>query len=393
MPLDTAVPGRPEDVHGLATWVRSTLGIQLGATAGQLNSATRTAATGWLGASGEAFRTRMDRGARGTDELATTAADSARALDDFAVGLQRTQADMNEVRLTAAAAGLAVDGDLILEPGAAPPPPGPPPVGPAATPEAVAAHADATSAVGRWQELDAAYRRAGEAALALRRHQNTLVVSALQNAYDDVTKKWFLSAGDMVGAGAGGLATYQAHALSTEAARLRELADTTRARATSAPPGTSRNTIFRDLDEATEFGRRADDLAGRSTRLSKAADAWGLRAGGALAVAGVVYDIVATDKPVDQAIVSGTVGFAASVGAGMATGAVVGSFIPFPVVGTVAGAVIGAAAGLFASGAVDALYEHGIGAVGQAWDAGLDAVTETGAAIGGLAEDAWDAIF
>lgn len=119
----------------------------------------------------------------------------------------------------------------------------------------------------------------------------------------------------------------------------------------------------------------------------------GVAGWGALAVAGVVYDIVATDKPADQAIVSGAVGFAASVGAGMATGAAIGTFIPFPVVGTVAGAIIGAGVGLFASGAVDALYENGIGAVGEAWDAGLDAVGETGAAIGGLLEDAWDAIF
>jgi hypothetical protein len=39
------------------------------------------------------------------------------------------------------------------------------------------------------------------------------------------------------------------------------------------------------------------------------------------------------------------------------------------------------------------LYENGIGAVGDAISDGASAVTDTGKALGGLAEDAWNAIF
>ncbi len=110
--------------------------------------------------------------------------------------------------------------------------------------------------------------------------------------------------------------------------------------------------------------------------------------GGALAVAGVAYDIY-NGKPVEQAVVSGAVGFGASV----AAGAAIGTLIPVPVVGTAAGAVSGAVVGLFASGMVDSLYQNGTDSIGQAFDDGVKAVGDTGKTIGNLAEDAWHAIF
>lgn len=256
MPLDTAVPGRPDAVHELATWVRSTLGARLLDTADNLSAAARTADAGWQGESGRAFHTRMSRNTKGTEELATTTGDSARAFDDFAVGLHRTQAEMQEIRLSAAAAGLAVEGDLIMEPGPEPALPGPAPIGPTATRESVDAHATATSAHGRWQEAQAAWRRADEAVTALRQHQNTVVVAMLRNVYNDVTTKWFLSAGDMVGAGAAGLVTHKAGALTKEATRLKDLADATRARAFTAPAATPAATIYRDFDDARRSAAR-----------------------------------------------------------------------------------------------------------------------------------------
>jgi len=83
------------------------------------------------------------------------------------------------------------------------------------------------------------------------------------------------------------------------------------------------------------------------------------------------------------------VGFGASV----AAGAAIGTLIPVPVVGTAVGAVGGAAVGVFASGAVDSLWQNGLGDVGGAIEAGMDAVGNAGQAAGGLAEDAWNAIF
>lgn len=381
MTVDLERPGRPDDVHALAAWLRERLAAGLDSAAGDLAAAGRHADTGWTDAAGTAFRARVERGIDGAEQLASCTGDAARALDAFAVALASMQAELREVGLQAAAAGLVVDGGRVLDPG--PAPPSPAPLGPAATAADVDAHALATRARAHWDGLTVAYRRAHESASALDRHWAELDRTALRNALDDVRTKWFLSAGDMVGAGAGGVVALQAHTLGTEARRLREVADAALQRATTAPAAT----LYRDLDEARRLGREADALGRRAHAIGRAGDVWGLRAGGALALAGVAYDI-ATGKPADQAVVSGAAGFAASVGAGV----VIGTLVPIPVLGTVLGALGGAAVGLFASGAVDALYEDGIGDVAGAWNAGAEAVVDTGAAVGDLAEGAWDAL-
>jgi uncharacterized membrane protein len=112
------------------------------------------------------------------------------------------------------------------------------------------------------------------------------------------------------------------------------------------------------------------------------------RAGAGLAVAGVVYDIH-NGKPVEQAVVSGTAGFASSV----AAGALIGSWIPLPVAGTVLGAAGGAVVGLFVSGVVDSMYQNGVLSVRQAFSGGMEALGDTSRAIGDLGKDAWNAIF
>ncbi|WP_280760873.1 hypothetical protein [Prescottella agglutinans] len=48
--------------------------------------------------------------------------------------------------------------------------------------------------------------------------------------------------------------------------------------------------------------------------------------------------------------------------------------------------------GLYTSGAIDSLYQNG-GDISEANGAGFDAVGDAGAAVGGLAKGAWDAIF
>jgi hypothetical protein len=158
--------------------------------------------------------------------------------------------------------------------------------------------------------------------------------------------------------------------------------------AKTAPAGTSASMIYKDFDASRAAAYSADDAAKAAAETESKAGRIGLKVGGALAVAGVAYDI-ANGKPVGQAVVSGAVGFGASV----AAGALVGSAIPVPVVGTAVGALVGAGVGLFASGAVDSLYQNGIGAVGGAIEDGTKAVADTGKAIGGAVADAWDAIF
>lgn len=49
--------------------------------------------------------------------------------------------------------------------------------------------------------------------------------------------------------------------------------------------------------------------------------------------------------------------------------------------------------GVFASGAVDSLWQNGIGDVGGAIEDGAEAVGHAGSGLGGAAEDAWNAIF
>lgn len=382
MAVDLRLPGRAEDVHDLAAWLRGSLVTGVAGAATYLIAARQHAETGWSDAAGGAFRSRVGRGVEGAEQLGSATGEAARTLDTFAVALARTQAELREIGLQAQADGLVVENGVVLDPGQ--PPASPAPLAPAAAPEEVEAHAFATRARDRWDGLAAAYRRADEAAAAVERHWLQVGRTTLRNALTDLRTKWFLSAGDMVGGGAGTVVAYQAHALGREANRLRAAADVAVARATTGPA----STLYRDLDEARRLGALADDAGRRAHAIGRAGDVWGLRAGGVLAAAGVVYDI-ATGKPADQAIVSGAVGFGASV----AAGAAIGTLIPVPVLGTALGAVGGAAVGLFASGAVDAIYEHGIGDVSGAWNAGVDALADTGSAIGDLTEGAWDAIF
>lgn len=270
MPVSTAAIGTPADVHALADWMRTTLGARIGETAGDLHSAVNTAATGWLSPGDEAFRTRTTRSAQRTDELARTTTDAARAVDDLAVGLASTQAEMHEIRLAAAAEGLQVDGDDILEPGPAPVDPRPMTIGPATTQAEVDNHALAVEARNRWNRASAAYTRAADAADNVRRHWTEVTLTTFRNVGNDISTKWFLTAGDMVGAGARGLVASNAGALDKEASRLRGQAEDFRVRAANAPAGTPASTIYGDVDDWRRLGRRS----GRSSRYRWSEPCW-----------------------------------------------------------------------------------------------------------------------
>lgn len=386
MPIDTKIDGSPDDVRSSAEWLRGTLAGGISQTVDTMHGVRNTAGAGWDGDAGDAFGARMASSATKADELETAAADHAGMIDKYAGELQRAQAEMQRIRDDAAAAGLTVDGFTIQEPGPAPPDPGAPPWGDAATPAAVSAYNDAVAAVERHAKLVEAYNVALDSSAAARQIEK-LGTDTLNNALADVQDKWFFVVGDLINGTAGGLMGVHASTLMKQSKFLAgesvKFADLAR----SAPPGTPPALVYRDFDESRRLARNSDDAAKAAERAQSKARL-SVKAGGALAVGGVVYDI-ANGKDVDQAVVSGGVSFGASV----AAGALIGSAIPVPVLGTAAGALGGAVVGVFASGAVDSLYENGIGSVGEAISDGADAVVDTGKAVGGLAKDAWNAIF
>ncbi|MGH3519871.1 MAG: hypothetical protein ACRDQ7_21290 [Haloechinothrix sp.] len=386
MPIDTKIAGNPESVRGAAHWMRNSLGKAIGDAATQVYNARNRADSGWSGPASEEFRDKMTGGAQKADDLETAATDSAQKFDDYAADLHRAQEDMRRVRDDAARAGLTVNGFTIVDPGPAPPDPGQAP-GSDAPPDAVTAYNDCVAAANRHTTLVDAYNAAQHGADAARTVAR-IAADTLKNVWADVSSKWFLVIGDLASGAAGTLAAQHSSILNKQSKFLTDEAAKFLERAKTAPAGTSASAIYKDFDASRAAAYSADDAAKAADAVDRSAGRIGLKVGGALAVAGVAYDI-ANGKPVDRAIVSGAVGFGASV----AVGAAIGTAIPVPVVGTAVGAVGGAVVGLFASGMVDSLYENGVGAVGDAIEDGAQAVAGTGKAIGGAVSDAWDAIF
>lgn len=158
-----------------------------------------------------------------------------------------------------------------------------------------------------------------------------------------------------------------------------------------SPAGLAQNAAEWDLVQ--QGSREMDDAARAATRwegrASNGPSGLAFKAGGALAVAGIVYDVVENDKPVVQATTVGLAGFGASV----AAGAAIGTLIPVPVVGTALGVIGGAVVGVFVSGAVDSVFEGTGDSVASAFDAGRAAVEDTGRGVLDLGESAWDALF
>jgi hypothetical protein len=387
MPIDTKIAGNPESVRGAAHWMRGSLGEGIFEAASQIYNARNRADAGWHGAASDEFRGKMTGGAQKSDQLAAAAIDSAQKFDDYAAALHRAQEDMHRVRKEAAAAGLMVNGDIIGDPGPAPAAPGPAPTGVAATPDALAAHGKAMAAAQAHVNLVQAYNAAQHGADSARQTAK-LAADTLRNVWSDVTNKWFLVIGDLVNGAAGALAAKHSSILSKQAKFMAEEAAKFLQMAKNAPAGTPASMIYKDFDASRAAAWSADDAAKAAAEADRKAGRFGLRVGGALAVAGVAYDI-ADGKPVTQAVVSSGAGFVASVGAG----ALIGSAIPVPVLGTAVGAVGGAVVGVFASGAVDSLFQNGIGGVGSAIEDGAQAVADSAEVVGGAISGAWDAIF
>lgn len=388
MPIDTKVDGTPESIRAAAAWLRDALSPAVSAGTDDLYRVRTTAQAGWEGTAGDGFASRAGSSAAKAEELSDAVGRCAQEFDDAAAQLQQTQDRMHEIRGAASSAGLQVSGDVIEEPGPAPAGPGSPLSGAAATTAAIESYNLAVAAADRHAELVRAYEIAHRDATAAREVW-AFAVQTLANVWADVTGKWFFIVSDLVNGSAGYLAERHVFALREQAKFLSQEADKFLELARTAPAGSPASTVYRDVDLSRVFKEGADDAATAALRSETSAARIGLRAGGALSVAGVAYDIY-NGKPVEQAVVSGAGGFGASLAAGAATGALIGSAVPG--LGTAVGAVVGVGAGLFTSGAIDSLYQNG-GDVGDAIGAGMDAIGDAGAAVGGLAKGTWDAIF
>lgn len=377
MPIDTEIKGNVESIRSAANWVGDSLASGITDAVSQIYAARNSADAGWRGEAAEAFRAKVTAGARKGDTFAKDAKSMAQSFDDVAADLQGAQRELERIRGDAASAGLRVDGHAIQDPGPAPPDAGAAPTGEAATPAAMAAHGEAVQAQNAHAEKVKAYKKAQADAEDVRRKWQGSVEAVNKKSNAAAAQGWF-SVGDAALRHVGAMHDGYTGVV------------------------TDRKGMYRNLDRANASTRAASAAADDAAKAQRAGKSFGLKAGGALAVAGVAYEISQGKDPV-QAIVSGAAGFGASV----AAGAIVGSAIPVPVVGTVAGAIVGAGVGVFTSGMVDSLWENGIGEVGGAIEDGAQAVADAGEAVGGAiadagsavaggvkdAWDAWDAIF
>lgn len=355
MSIETRIEGDPESVRQVARWLRDRLAPAVDAASDQVYAARNRIDAAWDGPASEAAVPRLTAGAEGAVKMSTAARDHAQKIDDFAAALEKAALMMAGARDDAAASGLFVVGDVIEEPSAG---------------DFAVAYGNAleTAKSARTVEREAAESLAG----------------VWTNPYVD----WFFLATELVDAAAMSVVDVKVSALIEKSKWLESESNRYLDLARNAPEGTPASVVYRDVDYSQTTAARAVDVAEEAKDLGTKAERVSSRVGAGLAVAGVAWDIY-NGKPADQAIVSA----AASFGASVAAGAAIGTLIPAPVLGTVVGAGVGAVVGIFTSGAVDTLYEDGIGSAGDAVVDGWDALYDTGASIGDLATGAWDVFF
>ncbi len=161
---------------------------------------------------------------------------------------------------------------------------------------------------------------------------------------------------------------------------------------------TGRSAFYDDLHNANRLQGMADD-ATRAADDAVRGGSSATRLSGAFskALVGVGIGLDLHDgESVPQAVASNVGGYAAGAGAGtlasmgtsMAMGAAFGSVVPG--VGTAVGAVVGLGVGIFASGAIDSLFEGSD--VGEALGDGVEAVTDTVDAVGDGISDAAEGV-
>lgn len=391
--VDTRTEGTPSSVYAVASWVRTGLGSGVEASVDGVSRARRAVGDGWEGQAGESFDAQLRSEAAREQSFSASLDPFARAVEDYGSALSTHALTMAGVRERAAAAGLTISGTVVVDPGVGP---GKPWASGDLTPSQEAQYDRMVADYEHHQALVTAYAAADNDAAAAERR----LIDAqdlLARAGQDIKNKLALYIVDWSGALRGAVAAGRGKTLLAQAKTLRNQLDELVAGMDAAEQAAWRQRyshLFDQLmeDAVGEVGEArgalstAEFQAGRMEQLAK----WSERLGPVVAAVGIGYDISQGKDPT-EAVVSGTVGFAAGWGASIAAGAAIGTLVPIPVVGTVGGALIGAAVGVFTSGAIDSLFEGG--GVGDAIADGAHAVEEAGDAIAGGLSGAWNALF
>ena len=404
---DTALAGSPASITGAATYLRGTFGTAATAFADSIFAGRSTVLGAWQGETGDAFAARLRTVGERTDSLSAAATSIAGPVQTLADHLAAAQELLAQARDTATTGGLTVDGTIVHGPEGAPPPVGD-----------LAADADAPERMAHQQAVAAI-----EAHDAKVKAWNEVVATGTQafgdwnTALDDFAATWRAASGDIASlassllsgaAGATDLAN-QGYKLLAQRNLNQGWRDSA-ARSLEAAVGedgqvtVGRGRFYEVVDQIAKNDAAigaADDGLGALTVTSKLGR--GLLVLGVAATGYGIYDDMQHGESAQQAVVSNVGGFAAgagagfvaSLGAGALVGAVAGSAVPVvgTVVGAVVGGVVGGAVGSMTSGAIDHLYEDSSAGVSDTLEAGWDELAGTGAAIGNLATDAWDAIF
>lgn len=405
--LDTEIRGEAANIRAVASWLRQDLRQGFDDLGNEV-ARQRSAAHGdWQGEAGTAFAGRTQTLVEATDDGSSVTGSTATLVDDLAADLEAAQADMADVRRSARAGDLVVDGFVVRNPGAGPPSAGPSPASGAPADE-VAAWQRADQAVRDHNARVAAWSSCVELANeAWRRWVDA--IDAASAAWRDNDAMFFGLSGALLSSGVQlELVRRTTPILMADVDHMLTRADELRAHADAlrTPDGrvTDPPRFYDLLDEA-------DRLEDAHPGARRALNNWELPRG--LTRGLWVVDIAATgyaihsdweEEGAAQAITSNAVPAVASIAAGAASGAyiggVVGSFVPVPGVGTAAGVVVGAAVGTvvgaFTSGAVDSLFQSGADSLGDWGGAVVDGVEEIGETfsdVGDAVGDVFDSIF
>lgn len=357
----------------------------------------------WTGEAGTAFAGRVKELAKAGDGAKSMAKSVAVDVDALAAGLERAQNDLASVRSTASGDGLTVVGMIIKNPGSGPASPGDLPAG--ADEAATAAWNKANDAVEAHNKLVDAWDRAVKRAKE--------VFKEWYDSLDDAPGLWEKHHKNLVGLTAPLLAsnfeiTLVAKAYPALAGQIDFLNEQV-ARNLEHADAMNDNGVVRDRSRYYQILDEIDDL--KTNQIPEATKAVknievpkgvtrGLWALDVLATGYAIKADMDKGESAGQAVTSNGVSMVASIAAGAYVGGAIGTAIPVPILGTavgvVAGAAVGTVVGAITSGVIDSAWENGmtsLGDAGKAVESGWNEVKDTGAAIGDLAESAWDAVF
>jgi uncharacterized protein YukE len=338
--IDTRVRGNPDDIRSAGSYLSDILSCGISDLADSVASQRISLQRGWEGEGGSAFTDRTAILSHAGDDACDAVRSMGQQLEALASTLEAVQLGMGAVRAEAAAAGLAVRGQVIL----------PPPYGPSQAQAQAAAYEAARirrdDLVAQWTD-------------ALTKSSGFVETNATVLAQVTV---------DLLVAGYSGvLLARQASVMAAQTAF--KLAESERLRA-----------LAQELIDAVRDGRIApygsfyddvDDLMGRSGQAAdEAADAAaaaknpklpsglvrGLGVLGPIAAGYGVYDDMHNGESTEQALASQGGGLFAGLVAGGLTGAGIGT-LGLPVAGTVVGGVVGAGTSVFVSGVIDDHYD------------------------------------